>query len=591
MKKVLLVALNAKYTHTCLAIRYVRESCRREGVCEPELLELTINNYLPEILGRIYEAKPDIIGFACYIWNIQLMKALLPQVRRVLPEAVLICGGPEVSYGTEEFLRQVPAVDYVIRGEGEKAMANLLRCLLAGDADFCGITGVAGVRSGRLIDNGVAEIADAAELPFAYRDCEMQALGERILYYETSRGCPFSCAYCLSCASRGVRYRPLELVRRELEFFVRHNVRQVKFVDRTFNADKKHFMPILQFIRDLPSECRTNFHFEVAADYLADEAIALLQAMPRHRVQLEIGIQSVNPQVLRQVQRANNWERLAGNIGRLVEKRNMHIHTDLIIGLPGEDMASFANSFNAVYALDTDMLQLGFLKFLKGSAMMGLVEAYGYQYMDIGPYEVLSNDSLTYGEIHWLHIFEAVFELYHNAGRCRRVCNYCIDCCENGDAFGFYRRLADFWQERQYHHQGHSVRALYEIMGCFLRTAYGGQTGGVMPDELIDSLLRFDVLLAEKGQLRPQGLAWNSEAFKGQIADFWQNKAPVNATNSIKGFRFTSWRDIRHNYHIEAFDYPVHEWMAGKRLPQAGKPVFILFDFTKDEAGYQLLQI
>lgn len=643
MKRVLLVALNAKYAHTCLAVRYLRESCRREGLCEPELLELTINNYLPEILGQIYERQPDIIGFACYIWNIRLIRELLPSVRKVLPGAVLICGGPEVSYETEAFLRDVPGVDYVIRGEGEEAMTALLRrlladkplwldnCLLADDylsteknplldnrllsdkhlsaaensrSNFVeGIRGAACMEKGSFIDNGIAEVAELAELPFAYREKEMGELRERILYYETSRGCPFSCAYCLSCVSKGVRYRPWELVRRDLAAFVRHDVRQVKFVDRTFNASREHFLPVLHFIRALPADCRTNFHFEVAVDYMDEETIRLLQEMPKGRVQLEIGIQSVNPKVLKRVQRANNWEKIAGNIHRLLQNRNMHIHTDLIIGLPGEDMASFASSFNAVYALGTHALQLGFLKFLKGTAMLRLVEKYAYQYTDTAPYEVLANACLTYGEVHWLHIFEGVFELYHNAGRCRRVCNYFIACYEAGNAFAFYQQLADFWRENKHHQQGHSVKALYEIMACFLHSAYGG----VAEEGLIDSLLRFDVLLTEKGQVRPQGLSWSGDAHRQQLADFWQNKAPVNAANTIKGFRFTTWRDIRRGYHIEAFYYPVHECLTvnvgngeniwkkmkakgqGKWMEKTAEPLLLLFDFTGETADCQLL--
>lgn len=596
---ILLVALNAKFSHTNLALRYLRESCMRAGLGKPELLELTINNYIPEMLGQIFEYEPKILGFSCYIWNVQLIKQLLPLLRKVLPETVIICGGPEVSYETEAFLREMPCVDFVVRGEGEQSFPLLLRQLaesgrdklkghdenVYGQAGRC-LHGVAYLnQAGIYQDGGIVDLPqiDEAGLPFAYEAEEMPAIKERILYYETSRGCPFRCAYCLSCASAGVRYRSWQLVRSELQFFVEHDVRQVKFVDRTFNACKKHFMPILRFIQALPDSCRTNFHFEVAVDYLDDEVIALLQGLPRHRVQLEIGIQSTNPDVLRRVSRVNHWEKIASHIKALLAKRNMHIHTDLIIGLPGEDMASFRRSFNQVYALDTDMLQLGFLKFLKGAAMMDVVAKYHYQYMDIGPYEVLSNDCLSYREIHWLHVFELVFELYHNAGRCRHTCNYLIAVKEQGDAFAFYARLTDFWQSNGYHHQPHSAKNLYGLLLAFIGEAYGDE---LAEGKIIDNLLRFDALMADNGKIRPEQLHWNLEKYQVLTAAFWRNQGRVKAEDLLPGFQFSTWRDIRRNYQIEYFEYAVHK-LRHDLLQRQG--TWLLFDYAKGEAGYMEL--
>lgn len=606
---ILLVALNAKFSHTNLALRYLRESCCQAGLGKPELLELTINNYIPEMLGQIFECHPRVLGFSCYIWNIQLIKQLLPLLRKVLPEAVIICGGPEVSYGTEAFLREVPAVDFVIRGEGEQAFPALLQRLFsqpiaysqekpkdprheivynmkALEAQSKDLAGVAYLdEAGHYKDGGVVDVPqlDEVSLPFAYEPEEMAELQERILYYETSRGCPFRCAYCLSCATAGVRYRSWQLVQQELQFFVNHNVRQVKFVDRTFNAKKQHFMPILQFIQALPDSCRTNFHFEVAVDYLDDEVITLLQSLPKHRVQLEIGIQSTNPEVLRRIQRVNHWDRIANHIKALLAKGNMHIHTDLIIGLPGEDMASFKRSFNQVYTLNTDMLQLGFLKFLKGATMMEMVEQYHYQYMDIGPYEVLSNDCLTYEEIHWLHIFEAVFELYHNAGRCRHSCNYLIATQEQGDAFGFYSKLTNFWQAKGYHNQPHSAKHLYGLLQEFVGEAYGAQ---LADSELWDNLLRFDALVADNGKIRPEQLNWNLEKYQNLTAGFWRNQGDITAEKLLPGFQFTTWREIRRNYQIEYFTYPVQNLAYGHAEKQ---DTWLLFDYTKGDVCYQKL--
>ena len=439
-KRVVWLALNAKYSHTSLAVRYLRAV-----VPGSEVLELTINHQLLAILDEIYLRRPQVLAISCYIWNIELVKKLLPLLPRVLPELVIVCGGPEVSYETAEFMRQFPLVQAVIRGEGEEVAARLA----AQDWQFSDMPGLAWRdAAGELHEGRDVVVTDFAAVPFAYTAAELDALKERILYYETSRGCPFSCSYCLSCATAGVRYLPLPRVMRELDTFVAHDVRQVKFVDRTFNAKKAHFLPILQHILAYPLAVRTNFHFEVAIDYLDEDAIAVLNAMPTSRVQLEIGIQSTNEQTLAAVSRVNHWEQIASHIRRLLAPRNIHLHVDLIIGLPGEGMASFHRSFNDVYALQTDMLQLGFLKFLKGAAMMGLVPRYHYQYMDSAPYEVLSSDALSYGEIRWFHSFEAVFEYYYNAGRCRHTAAWLIDKAEGGDAFAFWQHFTDWWRRR-----------------------------------------------------------------------------------------------------------------------------------------------
>ena len=545
--KIVWLALNAKYTHTSLAVRYLREACR--PVARTEILELTINNQLLEILGEIYERQPAVLGIACYIWNIELVRRLLPLLARVLPDTVVLCGGPEVSYETEAFMAEFPQVDFVLRGEGEEAVRCLLpRILEAGRrAAAADIPGVAWRRQDGQVEPGQAvTVAEADRIPFAYQAEEMPALRERILYYETSRGCPFSCAYCLSCATRGVRVLPLERVFAELAFFIRQDVRQVKFVDRTFNANKQHFLPILQFL--LQQDCRTNFHFEIAVDYLDDEVLAVLAQMPRGRVQLEIGIQSTNPRTLARVSRVNHWDRIAGNITRLLSFHNMHLHVDLIIGLPEEGMASFARSFNEVYALQPDMLQLGFLKFLKGAAMMELAAAGEYQYMDTAPYEVLSNRWLSYAEIRWLHSFEMVFGYYYNAGRCRRTLAYLIREAAQGQAFAFYRELTQYWEMNGWHHCGHAVKELY---GCLLRFACQQYA---LPRAEIDSLLRLDALLTDGGTVRPAELSWNRQRYQTLTAAFWRSTLPERY---IPQYRFTNWRDIRQHYHIEIFDYAV----------------------------------
>ena len=584
-EKVVWLALNAKYSHTSLAVRYLREACR--DIADTEILELTINNLLLDILGEVYERQPKVLGIVCYIWNIELVKKLLPLLPKALPDTVILCGGPEVSYETAGFMQAFPMVDYVVRGEGELAVHDLLQAMQqAGSAaDWKRlaaaeeIPGIAYRDVQGIIQEGCAvTVADMQCVPFAYRAEEMPALKERILYYETSRGCPFACAYCLSCATRGVRYVPLDRVLKELAFFVAQDVRQVKFVDRTFNASKEHFLPILKFI--LAQTCRTNFHFEVAIDYLDEEVLAVLAQMPKGRVQLEIGIQSTNPLTLQRVSRVNHWDKIASHIRHILGFHNMHLHVDLIIGLPEEGMASFAQSFNDVYALQPDMLQLGFLKFLKGAAMMDMVEVCAYQYMDMAPYEVLSSRWLNYGEIRWFRSFEAVFEYYYNAGRCKKTAAYFIRTREQGNAFRFYQKLTDYWEAQGYHRVGHATKHLYGYLRDFCHVAYGADL------ELLDNLLRYDALLADGGRIRPEDLAWNLERYQADTARFWRTEAAVQ--QYLPGFIFTNWRDIRRRYHIECFTYAVQHMAEGLLQRQQ---TALLFDFTAGDGSCQAIAL
>lgn len=589
MKKILWLAFNAKFSHTSLTVRYLRQAAAKLNI-ESDILELTINNYVPDILSEIYEHKPDIIGVSCYIWNIELIKHTLPLVRKVLPNTLIICGGPEVSYEVTDFMRTNPAVDFVVRGEGEEAVMELLDLIINRRAinnerkltvkpintGIAWREGGLEVAAEDVIHEGQAVtvmdrlVPSKLELPFPYIDEEMVEIKDKILYYETTRGCPFSCAYCLSCATAGVRYRPLEEVFKELDFFVYHDVRQVKFVDRTFNAKKSHFLPIIEYIKDLPAACRTNFHFEVAVDYLDAETIKVLQAMPKGRVQLEIGVQTTNKEVLKRISRVNHWEDICSNIKALQKNHNMHIHTDLIIGLPGENLASFGQSFNDLYALHTDMLQLGFLKFLKGSAMMNMVEEYHYEYMDIGPYEVLSNDVMDYGEIRWLHIFEQVFELYHNAGRCLKSMEYMIESFFGGNAFEFYSRFTDYWEKLGNHRRAISAKNLYGYLWDYFEMVLNvdsdnGPGTEVMDRSaekhhlIMDNLMRYDALTADSGQNRPEFLNWNKGRYQEQTAAFWRDKLPAGqgASDVIEGFKFTNWRELNRKYHIEFFDIVV----------------------------------
>ena len=496
------LAVNAKYSHTSLAVRYLRQA-----VPGSRILELTINDYLLPMLGRVYEAHPRVLGIACYIWNIELVKQLLKLLPSALTDCTIICGGPEVSYETASFMEAFPMVDYVVRGEGEEAVAALCKYLMAGESG-AGIPGVAWREPNGTHEGQAVVVSSLDDVPFPYMEEELAGIRERILYYETSRGCPFSCAYCLSCATAGVRFLPLDRVLAELAVFVRHDVRQVKFVDRTFNAKKSHFLPILKYIASLPASCRTNFHFEVAIDYLDEDVLDVLARMPRGRVQLEIGIQSTNEATLAAVARVNHWADIARHIRTILGFHNIHLHVDLIIGLPGEGMASFHQSFNDVFALQPDALQLGFLKFLKGAAMMQLVEKYQYRYMPMAPYEVLQSDALTYGEIRWFHTFEDVFERYYNADRCRTTTAWLTKTYFQGDAFSFWQRLTNWWETRGYHQRNHATKSLYAYLLTFVQETLRVDEETLMR---LDALLRYDAIKKEGLRAFPPGLAWHRE--------------------------------------------------------------------------------
>lgn len=588
--KILWLALNAKYSHTSLAVRYLRQA-----VPGSELMELTINHQLLAMLGEIYSAQPKVLGISCYIWNMELVKSLLKLLPTALPDTVIICGGPEVSYGVADFMAEFPMVDYVCRGEGETALPELVNRLKAADFDKSKVNGqfdmsnvdmskLKGIAwrspAGEIREGEAVTVTDLTQVPFAYCAEEMADIKERILYYETSRGCPFSCAYCLSCATAGVRFLPLDRVFRELDFFVGHDVRQVKFVDRTFNAKKSHFLPILKYLLALPADCRTNFHFEVAIDYLDDEVMAVLEQMPKGRVQLEIGIQSTNEETLKAVSRVNHWQDIADHIRRIMSYHNMHLHVDLIIGLPGEGMDSFHRSFNDVYDLQTDMLQLGFLKFLKGAAMMNLIAPYNYRYMPMAPYEVLQSDALSYGEIRWFHSFEMVFELYYNAGRCRKTAGYLIRECEGGDAFRLWQKFTDWWESKGFHKIGHSTKNLYGYLRDFALASYG------LPENLLDNLLRYDALLADGGKIRPENLNWNRLTYQDITADFWKG-APSRVRAYLPDYEFTNWRDVNKKYHIEVFAYNM--MLMQQKL--TGQQTALLFDYTTDEPSCQLIEL
>ena len=466
--KVLLAAINAKYIHSNLGIyslkTYGEKMLKEWGLAEQaeiSLAEYTINHQMEQILRDIYKRKPDVIGFSCYIWNISYVKVILADIKKVLPDVKIWAGGPEVSYHGEAFLKEEPAVDLVMMGEGEITFAHFLKALLEGE-DLKQVPGLM-VRNadGTFTDTGFRQVMDMSQIPFPYAFMDMKELEHRIIYYESSRGCPFSCAYCLSSIDKKLRFRSLDLVLPELEWFLQAKVPQVKFVDRTFNCKKSHAMAIWQYIRDHDNGV-TNFHFEIAADLLDKDELDLLSTMRPGLVQLEIGVQSTNEKTLEAIRRKTDIEEIREITETINSWHNIHQHLDLIAGLPWEDLESFKKSFNDVYEMEPEQLQLGFLKVLKGSYMEELIPDCDLLYSAAPPYEVLCTKWLSYGDVLELKDIEEMTEVHYNSRQF--TCTLKELEKEFDTPYEMFSFMAGYYNKNHLFGISHSRIARYEIL-------------------------------------------------------------------------------------------------------------------------------
>lgn len=466
--KVLLAAINAKYIHSNLGIyslkTYGEKMLKEWGLAEQaeiSLAEYTINHQMEQILQDIYKRKPDVIGFSCYIWNISYVEMILADIKKVLPDVKIWAGGPEVSYHAEAFLKEEPAVDIVMMGEGEITFAHFLKALLEGEE----LKQVPGLMlrndDGTITDTGFRQVMDMSQIPFPYAFMDMKELEHRIIYYESSRGCPFSCAYCLSSIDKKLRFRSLDLVLPELEWFLQAKVPQVKFVDRTFNCKKSHAMAIWQYIRDHDNGI-TNFHFEIAADLLDKDELDLLSTMRPGLVQLEIGVQSTNEKTLETIRRKTDIEEIRQITATINSWHNIHQHLDLIAGLPWEDLGSFKKSFNDVYSMEPEQLQLGFLKVLKGSYMEELIPDCDLLYSTAPPYEVLQTKWLSYGDVLELKDIEEMTEVHYNSRQF--TCTLKELEKEFNTPYEMFSFMAGYYNKNHLSGISHSRIARYEIL-------------------------------------------------------------------------------------------------------------------------------
>ncbi|HNX92579.1 MAG TPA: radical SAM protein, partial [Syntrophomonas sp.] len=443
MKSILLSTLNAKYIHSSLAIRYLQTYCRKYGNLHLKIKEFTINEALDDIMAYLYLLQPQILCFSCYIWNIRPILELAADYKKISPQTLIVLGGPEVSYDAEQLLENNPAIDYIVRGEGEATLQELL-LTLAEEGSTSQIQGISYRQDNAIYRNPDRPLMkDLDSIPFPYPP-DMQDFHDKVVYYESSRGCPYNCNYCLSSTQHGVRFFSLSRVKQDLAFLAGQGIREIKFVDRTFNCHEERAMEIMRWIIGL--ETNTRFHFEVEASTLSARMLEFLATVPADKFNLEIGIQSTFRPALQAVNRKSDWIKTRDNIARLRSYHNFHIHLDLIAGLPFETYQDFAGSFNDVYRLQPDVLQLGFLKMLKGSAIRETTDEHEYKYQTLPPYKVLANRYMDFTEMIKLQQIESLLDKYHNSADMKQSLAYIISKIYRDDAFGFFEKLAAYWQ-------------------------------------------------------------------------------------------------------------------------------------------------
>ena len=540
---IILTAMNAKYIHSNLAVYSLRAYAKAYKE-EISIAEYTINQQTDEILMNLYKRRPDMLCFSCYIWNLTYVENVIREIKKLLPDLPIWVGGPEVSYDAREVLRRLPEVTGVMMGEGEETFLELLEHYHLEGKDLSEIAGIAyRDEGGQIQENPWRPVIGLSTVPFVYED--MSDFEHKIIYYESSRGCPFSCSYCLSSVDKCLRFRDLDLVKKELQFFIDEEVPQVKFVDRTFNCNHKHAMEIWKYILEHDKGI-TNFHFEVAADLLNEEELQLIESMRPGLIQLEIGVQSTNEVTIREIRRTMKFAEVARIVQRIQKNCNIHQHLDLIAGLPYEGLESFQKSFDDVYGLHPEQLQLGFLKVLKGSYMDKQRDVYGLVCKSKPPYEVLSTKWLSYDDILQLKMVEEMVEVYYNSGQFAHTLRRLEQEFES--AFMLYVKLGAYYEKRGLFGISHTRIARYEILLDFIQSLCTGQ------EALYLELLTFDLYLRENVKNRPD-FAGESRISKEELHAFYEKEFEEH--RFLQGYDAYDKRQLRKMTHLERFSYDV----------------------------------
>ena len=563
---VVLSTLNSKFIHSSLALRYLKAYGEVHGQAY-DIVEYTINMPVLHILSDITEHDIDVLGFACYIWNIEMTLHVVDMVKAVRPDIKIVLGGPEVSFTADELLERCPNIDYIVQGEGEEAFHALVTALqLGNDGLDPVIPGVRGRRNGSILGSAEAvEVSDLSSIPFPYTEEDMDDLEHKIIYYESSRGCPFSCQYCLSGNKNTVRFFPQERTLKELQWFIDHGVKQVKFVDRTFNCAPYHHRPLMEFMRD--SDTNMNFHLEMEPELMTEWETNILCETPPGRIQIEVGVQSTHKKTLDAINRYNDWPYIQKSIRPIIQAGRTHVHMDLIVGLPHEDFNRFGQSFNDLFSLQPHALQIGFLKLLKGSGVRRMRE-YKYVADPLAPYEVLSTHVLPYDDVRFLKYLEDVFERFYNSERFRTTFGYIGQQLIHGetDAFTYFCDMTRAWLKEGNHKVNLKDIDQIEFLYRFF-LAKG--------DTIAAELLQYDTLVSYRGKVRSEavGLPKQTKELLQVGEAFWRNEEL--ASTYIPNYTFKEWRKIRQQYVEMTMSRETAEYLGVQHIPDGAFTVII----------------
>lgn len=563
---VVLSTLNSKFIHSSLALRYLKAYGEAHGQAY-DIVEYTINMPVLHILSDITEHDIDVLGFACYIWNIEMTLHVVDMVKAVRPDIKIVLGGPEVSFTADELLERCPNIDYIVQGEGEEAFHALVTALqLGNDGLDPVIPGVRGRRDGSILGSLEAvEVSDLSSIPFPYTEEDMEDLEHKIIYYESSRGCPFSCQYCLSGNKNTVRFFPQERTLEELQWFIDHGVKQVKFVDRTFNCAPHHHRPLMEFMRD--SDTDMNFHLEMEPELMTEWETNILCETPPGRIQIEVGVQSTHKKTLDAINRYNDWPYIQKSIRPIIQAGRTHVHMDLIVGLPHEDFNRFGQSFNDLFSLQPHALQIGFLKLLKGSGVRRMRE-YKYVADPLAPYEVLSTHVLPYDDVRFLKYLEDVFERFYNSERFRTTFGYIGQQLIHGetDAFTYFCDMTRAWLKEGNHKVNLKDIDQIEFLYRFF-LAKG--------DTIAAELLQYDTLVSYSGKVRSDavGLPKQTKELLQVGEAFWRNEEI--ASTFIPNYTFKEWRKIRQQYVEMTMSRETATYLGIQHIPEGDFTVII----------------
>lgn len=572
---VVLSTLNSKFIHSSLALRYLKAYGEAHGQAY-DIVEYTINMPVLHILSDITEHDIDVLGFACYIWNIEMTLHVVDMVKAVRPDIKIVLGGPEVSFTADELLERCPNIDYIVQGEGEEAFHALVTALqLGNDGLDPVIPGVRGRRNGSILGSAEAvEVRDLSTIPFPYTEEDMDDLEHKIIYYESSRGCPFSCQYCLSGNKNTVRFFPQERTLEELQWFIDHGVKQVKFVDRTFNCAPHHHRPLMEFMRD--SDTDMNFHLEMEPELMTEWETNILCETPPGRIQIEVGVQSTHKKTLDAINRYNDWPYIQKSIRPIIQAGRTHVHMDLIVGLPHEDFNRFGQSFNDLFSLQPHALQIGFLKLLKGSGVRRMSE-YKYVVDPLAPYEVLSTHVLPYDDVRFLKYFEDVFERFYNSERFRTTFGYIGQQLIHGetDAFTYFCDMTRAWLKEGNHKVNLKDIDQIEFLYRFFLAK---------DDTIAAELLQYDTLVSYRGKVRSEavGLPKQTKELLQVGEAFWRNEEI--ASTFIPNYTFKEWRKIRQQYVEMTMSRKTASYLGIQHIPEGAFTVII--DVNKEVAPF-----